>query len=101
LEGNLASIPEECPSQLSTSTITFNIVSSRFTKSEQGIDRHDSTFTIQTRGHLADRCLAELSLGRGVRVVGSLSVEPAGQVIIIAEHIEFKPIQISNPSDEQ
>lgn len=75
----------------------FKIVSTLFYKEDPSIHnsavyvKKESTFCVETFGMLALHCVEDLTDGRGVRVVGRLRQRKDGSVIIVAEHVEFKP----------
>lgn len=60
------------------------------------IDDHRVTeethIDIYCDGKVGEVCQANLRNGRGVRVVGRLTHHTNGNIIIYAEHVEFKPI---------
>lgn len=41
---------------------------------------------------VAQACDTHLTDGRGIRVVGRLGMHGNGQVVVFAEHVEFKPV---------
>ena len=96
VEGYLVRNPVSKATPKGTPVCTFSIVVNRsFKTGEEEV----SFFDVETWSKLAERCGAELSKGRGVRVVGRLKQErwtdekgnPRSKVIIIAEHVEFRP----------
>ena len=89
IEGVLVTDPCPCDDYI----CHFIIVSDRFYKEVETIEKESSYFSIKAIGRLGEKCLSDLKKGRGVRVVGRLKQDGnAGQVIIVAEHVEFKPI---------
>lgn len=96
LEGNVSTLVEPVKD-----TFTFSIASHRHYKNAAGeIQTETSLFEIVTYGQMAEIANKQCQLGRGVRIVGRLKqtqwTEPDGKkwskVIVIAEHIEFKPM---------
>ena len=73
-------------------TCYFKIKSTRFYKKENEMVQKDSVFEIKTTDKLAQACIENLSRDRGIRAVGRLDQCDDGTVIIVAEHVEFKPI---------
>lgn len=85
-------------------TTEFNIAVKRFYKGTEGNPMEEvSIFPIVAKGLMAEK-LAEKwgEKGQGIRVVGRLKQvkslgkvdtanEPVSKIVIIAEHIEFKP----------
>jgi len=95
LEGKLAADPECRTDGERTEVCTFEVESRRAVKKTEGhFSNEVCFFNIQTAGRLAEVCGEYLKAGRVVRVVGRLKQEQTGarQVVIIAEHVEFKPI---------
>ena len=78
---------------------TFALASNRFFKQDDETQKEVSYFDVTTWSRLAEVCGEYLKKGRGVRVVGRLKQDrwtgPEGQarskVMIVAEHVEFKP----------
>jgi single-stranded DNA-binding protein len=76
----------------------FTIASKRFYKSAEGIAEEITYIDIESTGKLAENCLNVIRKGRGVRVVGLLSMRrDAGKCgynythCIVAEHVEIRP----------
>jgi single-strand DNA-binding protein len=77
----------------------FTISSCRYFKTDTGLEKEVSYFDIETWYKLAEQCAKRGHKGRGVRVVGRLKQErwndidgkPQSKIIIVAEHVEFKP----------
>ena len=78
---------------------TFLLASNRYFKQDEETQKEVSYFDVTTWSRLAEVCGESLLKGRGVRVVGRLKQDrwtsPEGQgrskVMIVAEHVEFKP----------
>jgi single-strand DNA-binding protein len=112
LEGELIDEPENVTKDDGTGLhCVFNIVSHRFFKvDDDHYEKEDSFFTIRVKHNkLAQICLDHLHKGNCVRVVGrlkqdrwreeegyggligdSIELVEKSEIIIIAEHIEFK-----------
>jgi len=105
IEGNLVKDAETRTTQKGTSICTFHIASNRFYKQESGMEKEVSFFNVESWSKLADACYAKGKKGRTVRVVGRLKQnrwnnnegKPQSNVIIVAEHVEFRP-NIENES---
>ena len=77
------------------------VACNRSYKVEDERQEHVSFFETTTWGKLATTYAEYLTKGRGVRVVGRLDRErwedregnPRAQVVVIAEHVEFKPLR--------
>lgn len=71
--------------------IDFPIFVERFHKNEDGSEEIETYhFNIRAYGKIAVICKDNCSLNRGIRIVGRLKEEDS-KVVVIAEHIEFKP----------
>jgi len=101
LEGNLVRNPEAKTSSRGFAITTFTVASNRYKKMEDGTFFNEvSYFDVESWSTLAERCAKELAKGRGVRVVGRLKQnrwEDAegnvkSRIIIVAEHVDFKPV---------
>lgn len=98
IEGNLSRDPNGIETPKGTVGCNFTIETRRVYKSGDEVTEEKSYFTIEVWGKLAESCLAYLSEGRGVRVVGRIKQDrwmdgngnPRSQVKIIGEHVEFK-----------
>jgi single-strand DNA-binding protein len=99
IEGNLVRDPETRSTPKGTTVCTFQIASSRFFKQDSGLEKEVSYFNVQSWAKLAENVSNLGRKGRGVRVVGRLKQErwedsqgkAQSKVIIVAEHIEFRP----------
>jgi single-strand DNA-binding protein len=97
IEGNLANDPLR---SMHTNICTFTLASNRFFKQDSGIENETSYFDVEAWGKLAEGCYSQGQKGRGVRVVGRLKQErwtetdgtPYSKIIIVAEHVEFRPV---------
>lgn len=97
LEGELIADPKTLPS----SRCSFYIVAHY--ENEKG-EPEDVDFHVIASGRLGEACLKNLSVGRGVRIVGRLSgavinLDPFTMIqdtYVFAEHVEFKPLKSSN-----
>jgi len=87
MEGTVKSISTGLTSK---DRLNFIIESKRYCKKVEEIETETSDFDIAVYGQLATTCFEHLDEGRGVRVVGRLEQEHGG-IIIVAEHVEFKP----------
>jgi len=90
LEGKLVKEPQVLTAPQGKSLCTFTISCERSHKQGEELLVENGSFDIETHGRLAEVCGEYLRAGRGVRVIGHL-VERAGQVLVCAEHVEFKP----------
>ena len=77
----------------------FTVACNRFWKQEEELQKEVSFFDVTAWLRLAEVCGEYLKKGRGVRVVGRLKHDrwtdpegkPHSRVLIVAEHVEFKP----------
>ena len=99
VEGNLVRDPEFKTTPKGTAVCKISIASNRYFKQDSGMEREVSFFDVESWGKLAENVNNLGKKGRGVRVVGRLKQErwqntegkAMSRVIIVAEHIEFKP----------
>jgi single-strand DNA-binding protein len=99
IEGNLVRDPLLRSTAKGTPVCTFSLASNRFYKQDTGFEREVSFFEVETWAKLAESCHNLGHKGRGVRVVGRLKQErwqgtdgkPRAKIVIIAEHVEFRP----------
>jgi single-strand DNA-binding protein len=99
IEGNLVHEPEYRETVKGTPLCTFSIASSRFYKHDNTLEQEVNYFDIETWAKLAESCKRNGHKGRGVRVVGRIKQNIwndaygniHSKVIIVAEHIEFRP----------
>lgn len=72
-------------------TIDFPIAVEHFHKNEDGSEELETYhFNIRVFGKVAKFCKDKCKINRGIRIVGRLKEENS-KVVVIAEHIEFKP----------
>jgi single-strand DNA-binding protein len=77
----------------------FTVACNRAFKQDDQLQKEVSFFDVSTWTRLAEVCAEYLKKGRGVRVVGRLKQDkwtdadgkPHSRVLIVAEHVEFKP----------
>lgn len=88
IEGNLVKNPISI-----TGKCSFIIESIRGTElnGEPIIEKYQ--FEIEAYSKLGATCFEVLKKGRGVRVVGRIKQGSTGEVVIVAEHVEFKPVE--------
>jgi single-strand DNA-binding protein len=108
LEGNLTRDPESKTLATGTQVCNFCVASDRFYRQSQGegTEKEVSYFDVEAWARLGLACSQNLKKGRGVRVVGRLKQDrwqdPEGKtrsrVLIVAEHVEFKPIKKEAPA---
>jgi single-strand DNA-binding protein len=106
IEGNLVRDPVIKTTTKGTALCTFSLASNRYYRRNDAMEQEVSYFDIQTWGNLADDCYGNGKKGRGARVVGRLKQErwsdedgkARSKVLIVAEHVEFKPVR---PPQEQ
>jgi single-strand DNA-binding protein len=99
IEGNLVRDAETRTTPKGTMVCNFPIASNRFYKQESGLEKEVSFFNVQAWSKLAEAAINHGRKGRGVRVVGRLKQDRwqgsegkvQSRVIIVAEHIEFRP----------
>jgi single-strand DNA-binding protein len=99
LEGTLTKDPVLRSTTNGTAICNLSIATNRFYKQANNTEKEVSFFDVETWSKLAENCNNLGSKGRGCRVVGRLKQErwndsdgkPRSKVIIVAEHVEFKP----------
>jgi single-strand DNA-binding protein len=100
IEGNLVKAPELYTTSKGTSLCHLSVAVNRWYKSMNGDMQNEvSFFDVDTWGNLAETVAEKCGKGRGVRVVGRLKQERwidangknCSKVVVVAEHIEFKP----------
>ncbi len=100
LEGTLIKDPVERRSDQDVIICTFSVATQRTYKKEDDYIEEKSCFDVAVFSTIAESCLKHLNKGRGVRVVGRLKQDRINEdgdnnrsnVIIVAEHVEFKPV---------
>lgn len=109
LDGELDRVPELKKAHNGTKICTFTVKSVRWIQDPNGkLDPEYSYFEVESWAALADRCAYELTEGRGIRVVGRLKQNltfhedgtKTEKVIIIAEHVDFKPVLSTVPEGQ-
>ncbi len=99
IEGNLVRDPELSYTPKGTAVCKFSVACNRAFKQDDELQKEVSYFDVSTWTRLAEVCGEYLKKGRGVRVVGRLKQDrwadadgkPHSRVLIVAEHVEFKP----------
>jgi len=99
IEGNLVRDPQIRHTPKGTAVCNFTLVSNRYYRAENGIDKEVSFFDVEVWAKLGESCYKKGKKGRGVRVVGRLKQERwkgedgknYAKVVIVAEHVEFRP----------
>ena len=101
IEGNLVRDTELRYIPNGTAVATLTVANNRYWKQEGNKHGNEVSFIeIVTWGKLATACDENLVKGRGVRVTGRLKQErwetegeARSKVVIVAEHVEFKPVR--------
>jgi single-strand DNA-binding protein len=99
IEGNLTKDPALTETPKGTPVCKMTVASNRFYRQDEELQKEVSFFEVEVWSRLAEACAANLTKGRGVRVVGRLKqdrwTDTEGKiherVKIVAEHVEFKP----------
>ena len=99
LEGNLIKDPEKINGDNKNTCCLLTVATNRYFKKDDKYEHEVSYLDIKSFGKLADVCMQYLKKGRGIRVIGRTKQERwknkegdnKSKVIIIADHIEFKP----------
>jgi single-strand DNA-binding protein len=99
VEGNLVRDPIFKTTAKGTAVCNFSIASNRFYKGDDGLEKEVSYFDVETWAKLAENCNNLGHKGRGARVVGRLKQSrwndeegtPKSRIVIVAEHVEFRP----------
>lgn len=98
IEGNLTQDPELKYTTKGTALCSLSIAVNRYYKSEEETKQETAFLDVECWGRIAETCSQHLSKGRGVRIVGRIKQDRWEQdgyirskVIIVAEHVEFKP----------
>jgi single-strand DNA-binding protein len=99
IEGNLVRDPELSYTPKGTAVCKFAVACNRSYKQDDEFQKEVSYFDVSAWMRLAEVCGEYLKKGRGVRVVGRLKQDrwtdpdgkPHSRVLIVAEHVEFKP----------
>jgi single-strand DNA-binding protein len=106
IEGNLVRDADVRSTPKGTTVCTFQIVCNRYYRQDSNMEKEVSFFTVQTWSKVAQNAANFGKKGRGVRVVGRLKQErwqdsggnAKSNIIIVAEHIEFRPDFNKEPS---
>jgi single-strand DNA-binding protein len=109
IEGNMIRDSVARNTAKGTAVCNFSIASSRYFKQDSGMEKEVSFFDVETWAKLAESCCSLGRKGRGVRVVGRLKQErwngtdgkARSKVIIVAEHVEFRPEFKKDKAEEQ
>lgn len=105
LEGNLTRDPESKTLATGSQVCNFTVASDRFYRQNESTEKEVSYFDVEAWAKLGLACSENLKKGRGVRVVGRLKQDrwtdgegkSKSRVLIVAEHVEFKPIRQPAP----
>ncbi len=105
LEGNLTRDPESKTLTTGSTVCSFSVASDRYYRQNESTEKEVSYFDVEAWAKLGLACSENLRKGRGVRVVGRLKqdrwTDPEGKtksrVLIVAEHVEFKPLRQAAP----
>ena len=109
LEGNITKAgPLECQFT-DVPQLSCTIAVERFYKGKSGDDITEvSEFDIIAYGHMAEYLNRHKEIGRGLRVVGRLKQikwtdgdKECSRVVVIAEHIEYKPFKKKETENEK
>jgi single-strand DNA-binding protein len=106
LEGNLVKDPESKTLSTGSQVCNFTVASDRFYRQNDSPEKEVSYFDVEAWSKLGLACSQNLKKGRGVRVVGRLKQDrwtdgegkARSRVMIVAEHVEFKPIKQASPA---
>ena len=109
IEGNLVRDPEYRTSPKGTAVCKITVASNRYYRQDGGMEKEASYFGVETWGETAESVNSLGRKGRGVRVVGRLKQErwqnkegkAVSRVIIVAEHVEFRPEQRKGGSETE
>jgi single-strand DNA-binding protein len=108
VEGNLVRDPNIRSTPSGNQVCDFTLATNRSYKvADQKYENEVSYFDIEAWARLGAACAQNLKKGRGVRVVGRLKQDrwtdtegkAHARVKIVAEHIEFKPMNKANRDD--
>lgn len=99
IEGNMVRDPLFRSTPKGTPVCTFSLASNRFYRQDDGYEKEVGFFDVETWSKLAENCYNLGHKGRGVRVVGRLRQQRwsdsegknRSRVMIVAEHVEFRP----------
>lgn len=108
VEGNVVKEPFFSEPSPGFKVADFSIGVNRYSKAKNGEWKEEVSYiSIQSFNKLAEVAREKCSKGRGVRIVGRLKQDRwknsdnkwESKMYVIAEHVEFKPVQMSQ-SDE-
>lgn len=93
LEGDIADTPTELKTIDGEAACTFMVNSKHYRKDGDAIKEEVTRVPIRATGRLANNCFIAFGLddNGGVRVVGHLASDDELGLIVVAEHVEFKP----------
>ena len=100
LEGNLVRDPEIAHTNKGTAYCRFTMATNRSYKQDNKYEQEVSYFDVKSWGKLAEVCKEYLKKGRGVRIIGRIKQDRwqsedgknNSRVVVMADHIEFKPV---------
>lgn len=101
LEGSIKEKPVLTNTKSGTPFTEMEVTNTRYFSQDEERVREDSTFIVHAFSKLARNCCDYLEAGRCVRVIGRLKQTETGGVVIVAEHIEFKPRVAKKEEEEQ
>lgn len=99
LEGHLTGEPVTSEHTNGVDICSFEISTIRMYKVDEEVYKETTYISVVTYSTLAENCNKHLHEGRGVRVVGRIKLQEIdgdNKLVIIAEHVEFKPVKSSN-----
>jgi single-strand DNA-binding protein len=107
LEGNLVRDPESKTLATGSQVCNFTLASDRYYRQNENTEKEVYYFDVEAWSRLGIACGQNLKKGRGVRVVGRLKQDRwtdsegkvKSRVMIVAEHVEFKPQKPAAPSE--
>lgn len=108
IEGNLTNDPTITQTPSGATVCNFSIATNRYYKDRaEEVIQETSFFDVTAWAKLAEACEKNARKGRAVRVVGRIKQErwttdegkTNSRVVIVAEHIEFKPILKASPEN--
>jgi len=108
IEGNLVRDPLIRTTPKGTQICMMSLASNRYYKIDSGYEKEVSFFEIESWSKLAEACYNKAHKGRGIRVVGRLKQsrwndadgKSRSKVIIVAEHVEFRPDNKKEAKDD-
>lgn len=91
LEGYIAKEPVLTETKGGTDYTLLTVINIRHYKKDDDDFKETTAVEVEVYGRLARNCVEYLKIGRGLRVISRLKQREDGQVLLVAEHIEFKP----------